>query len=114
MVDQVVEGTTTLTRTLADELLPGVFAAAESFAQGDGYQTQGIEGAAPVSDEQMFWASALYAHHLDAGRELGAWDWFERVLKPQTVPPPQGLGYEDTEYWTKAPKGTASPALGQG
>ena len=106
MVDQVVEGTTTLTRTLADELLPGVFAAAESFAQGDGYQTQGIEGAAPVSDEQMFWAAALYAHHLDAGRESGAWDWFERVLKPQTVPPPEQLAHPDLpEYWTKAPKG---------
>ena len=100
VVDQVVQGGRLLTRTLADEALPGVLAAFDSFTEGEQYQTQGIQGAQPVSDEQMMWAAALYAHHIDQGRESGAWDWFERVFKPQFVPSPTG-----DQYWTKVPKG---------
>jgi hypothetical protein len=60
-----------------------------------------------MSDEKMFWAAALYAHHADAGRHTGAWDWFERIFEPQVVPPPSDAIAHPTqkEYWTKAPKG---------
>lgn len=106
VVHQVVQGGEVLTRTLADEALPGVLRALDSFTEGQSYQTQGIQGAAPVSDEQMFWAAALYAHHADAGRQTGAWDWFQRVFKPQVVPPPEQLAHPtQKEFWTKAPKG---------
>jgi hypothetical protein len=80
VVDQVVQGGEVLTRTLADEALPGVLRALDSFTE--------------------------YAHHADAGRQTGAWDWFERVFKPKLVTPPEQLAHPDLpEYWTKAPKG---------
>jgi len=107
-VHQVVEGTETLTRALTDAALPGVLRAKDALearATGSEYQTQGIEGAAPVSDEQMFWAAALYAHSTDLGRQHGAWDWFERVFKPEDEPPPEGLAHPTLpQYWTRAPK----------
>ena len=106
-VEQVVEGSEVITRALTDEALPAVWDAAEQFAQGQQYKTQGIAGATPLSDEQMLWAAALYAHHMDAGRQVGAWDWFERLFKPQEVPPPEGLQNRRLpQYWSKAPKGT--------
>jgi hypothetical protein len=106
-VEQVVEGSEVITRALRDEALPAVWDAAEQFAQGQQYKTQGIAGATPLSDEQMLWAAALYAHHMDAGRQVGAWDWFERVFRPQDVPPPEGLQNKRLpQYWSKAPKGT--------
>ena len=105
LVESVAEGTEVITRRLGDEALGAVYDAFDEFTAGQSYQTQGIGGAEPVSDEQMFWAAALYAHHTDQGRRTGAWDQFTDVFEPQTVPPPEGLGYKDTEYWTKAPKG---------
>jgi hypothetical protein len=106
LVESVAEGTEVITRRLGDEAAEAVYAALDDFAGGQTYQTQGIQGAEPVSDEQMFWAAALYAHHTDQGRRTGAWNQFTDVFEPQTVMPPDGLRYKDTEYWTKAPKGT--------
>ena len=106
LVEAVAEGTEVITRRLGDEALGAVYDAFDDFAGGQTYQTQGIGGAEPVSDEQMFWAAALYAHHTDQGRRTGAWDQFTDVFEPQTVEPPPELRYKDTEYWTKAPKGT--------
>ena len=105
--DQVVEGSTTLTRSLTDDALPAVWRAFEAFSErGLSYQTQGLQGAQPVSDEQMLWAAALYAHHIDQDRSLGAWDWFERTFKPERVMPPKQLAHpDDPQYWTQAPKG---------
>ena len=108
-VHQVVQGNETITRALNDVALPAVYRALEAAkarALGTDYSTQGIEGAAPVSDEQMFWSAALYAHHSDMGRELGLWDWFERVFKPKDLPPPDNAKHPTLpRYWTRVPAG---------
>ena len=106
LVESVAEGTEVITRRLGDEALGAVYDAFDNFAGAQTYQTQGIQGAEPVSDEQMFWAAALYAHHTDQGRRTGAWDQFTDVFEPQTVAPPPNLAHPTMpEYWTKAPKG---------
>jgi len=106
LVESVAEGTEVITRRLGDEALGAVYDAFDDFAGGQTYQTQGIQGAEPVSDEQMFWSAALYAHHIDQGRRTGAWDQFTDVFEPQTVAPPPNLAHPTMpEYWTKAPKG---------
>ena len=106
LVEAVAEGTEVITRRLGDEAAGAVYAALDDFAGGQTYQTQGIQGAEPVSDEQMFWAAALYAHHTDQGRRTGAWDQFTDVFEPQTVAPPPNLAHPTMpEYWTRAPKG---------
>ena len=103
---QVVQGTETITRALTDEAIPSVLRAFDEFRRGQEYSTQGIDGAAPISDEQMFWAAALYAHHSDMGRETGAWDWFERLFKPKDLPPPDEVKHPELpQYWTRVPKG---------
>ena len=105
-VNQVVEGTQTITRSLKDVAQPLVLDAFDRFQAGAETSPVGIQGAAPITDEKMFWAAALYAHNMDASRDLGLWDWFERVFKPETVMPPKGSFKEELpEYWTKAPKG---------
>lgn len=106
-LDEVVYGGEVITRSLADEALPAVMDAAAQFAEGEAYATQGIDGADPISDEQMFWAAALYAHHSDQDRETGAYDWFETLFQPTDIPPPEGMANKThPEFWAKAPKGT--------
>ena len=105
-VNQVVEGAQTITRSLKDVALPVVLDAWDRFEAVPDAGPVSPEGVAPITDEKMFWAAALYAHSMDASRDLGLWDWFERVFKPETVPPPAGKENKQMpEYWAEAPKG---------
>ena len=102
----VIEGGVPITRMLGDELLPGVWAAFEDVEAGSPYTTQDVGNAEPISDEKMFWAMALWAHHADPTREGGEWQAFERYMQPEMVPPPQGMGHPELDYvWTKQPPG---------
>lgn len=101
---QVISGGQPLTRTLADEALPAVLDVYAAFQGGQPYETQGLAGGQPVSDEKMFWAMALQAHHADPTREQGEWDAFLRFTDPQLVQPPAGAAHPTIPgAWVRQP-----------
>ena len=94
-----------LFRNLADVAVPAVMDAYERFQEGEGYQTTDVPEAEQMTDEKMFWASALAAHHADPERQPGGmWDQFQTWFQPQHVPPPPDASDERFPMaWTRQP-----------
>ena len=100
----MTSGGQSVLRSMADEAIPAVLDLYEASTGGKPYTTQDIEGAQPLSDEKMFWAMALAAHHADPTRELGDWDAFLRFTDPKRVQPPAEAAHPTIDgAWIRQP-----------
>ena len=100
----MTSGGQSVLRSMADEAIPAVLDLYEASTGGKPYTTQDIDGAQPVSDEKMFWAMALAAHHADPTRELGDWDAFLRFTDPKRVQPPAEAAHPTIDgAWIRQP-----------
>ena len=100
----MTSGGQSVLRSMADEAIPAVLDLYEASTGGKPYETQDIDGAQPVSDEKMFWAMALAAHHADPTRELGDWDAFLRFTDPKRVQPPAEAAHPTIDgAWIRQP-----------
>lgn len=93
-----------LLRVGGEVIAPAVIEAYDTFQSGEGYTTQGVPGASPMTDEKAFWGAMMVAHAQDPERTNGRWKFFMRVLQPRWQKPPPDMAMPGIPLgWTRQP-----------